>query len=71
MVAFQVTRPLIVRLTRDESDVATDPSAYNVSNAMSMGAGTVHTTHNDVLTEVDLEDDTQPGEVAEDMVGFW
>lgn len=72
MVALQAARPLIVRVKRDEAPNAADTSSpYGVNNAMAMamGVGTIHTTHNDVLTEVDLEDDTQPGEVAEDMVG--
>lgn len=70
MAALQAARPLIVRVKRDEANAGNDSSSYGVTNAMAMamGVGSLHGTDNDVLTEVDIEDETQPGEVAEDMV---
>lgn len=70
MAALQAARPLIVRVKRDEANASNDSSPYGVSGAMAMtmGVGPLNGTDTDVLTEVDLEDETQPGEVAEDMV---
>lgn len=60
MAAIQAARPLIVRVKRDEETGLIGASA---------GASDIYGNSADVLTEVDLEEDTQPGEVAEDMVG--
>ncbi|XP_003741379.1 zinc finger protein 287 [Galendromus occidentalis] len=58
MAAIQAARPLIVRVKRDEENGLVGASA---------SASDIYGNSTDVLTEVDLEEDTQPGEVAEDM----